>query len=384
MLRNGLVGKPLIKFFAEAESEEVEKVIIGSAWKQALKASLLAGMALSALSLAIYAFSPNKEFLLYSLFIFPHFVLSLPMSMANWIANAQLRFNRMMTLNVSMQLIYIGGVLWIYFTEQPLYFVFVVYLAAYLIPSLFSAFAGWAYFRQISRADKETVREFNKFGFYSMGTLVAGTLLRSSDTFIIRIFLGAEAVALYQVPQRLVNLIEVPLRALVSFFFPSLAKTNKTKGLSYFNHEFETSAGFSFLVLLPLAVGSFIFAEPLVLLLGGAGYEEAAVILRFFAIYMAITSLDRFGGIALDVLNMPQLNFKKLILMLSLNIIGDLIAVYFTDNLGWVAFVSILTFSGGIAFGFYLLRDDIPFKFKNWLVKGLKEGKRIVKKLVSK
>lgn len=385
MLRNGLVGKPLIKFVAESEDEELSNNIIGSSWRFGLLSSLLVGILFSLVFFSIYLFNGDQDFLLYTYYFLPVALVSLPSNMATWVLNARLRFDKMIWIRTSMQVVYIAGVLYAYLSNYAdLNFIFITYLIASLVPSIISMLAGWDGLRSITKATRVKSRELYLYGRYTMGTLIGGTLLRSSDDFLIRFFLGPEAVAIYQIPQRLVNLIDIPLRALVSFSFPSLARANKSGNKENFKKEFEISIGFAFVVLFPAALGTFIFADSLVVLLGGAEYADSAILLRIFSFFMAFTALDRYSGVGLDVLNRPQVNMSKVIFMLLINIVGDLLALYFFEDIRWVAFVSILTFAGGTLFGFRYLKDVIPFDFFKWVKLGVQECLRLVKKLVRK
>lgn len=384
MMRNGLTGRPLIKFYSEAQSDEERDEILGSGWYQGAQVSLLiAGLGSLILGL-IYAWQPSEEFKLYLLFFAPFMLLTLPMNLGTWALNARLRFDQMIWIRMSMQGAYILGALYLYWQEGGIVMALGVYLLANTLSSVVSLLMKWDGWPLLSYAMKERRLAIWRFGKFSMGTLLGGNLLRSSDIFILRIFLGPEAVALYQVPQRLVSLAEIPLRALVSFSFPALAANKKQAGSDAFRTEFEKSAGFAFLLILPFALASFIFAEPLVVLFGGEAYQEAAIILRWFSVYMAIISIDRYGGMALDILDRPNINMYKVFLMLIVNVVGDLIAVQVSKEVSWVAFVSIFTFSSGIVFGFYYLRDSLPFRAGKWLISGFQEGLAIVKKLVRK
>ena len=101
-----------------------------------------------------------------------------------------------------------------------------------------------------------------------------------------------------------------------------------------------------------------------------------------FAIYTALTPLDRFTGIALDVINRPDLNFYKVVLMLTANVVGDILVLQFSEKLVWVAFISIITFGTGILFGFLFLRQHISIHLRNVVQKGGYEFVRLVKKYV--
>lgn len=386
MIKSGLVGKPVIKQLAETDSEEEQAVILGSAWRLSFYSSLIFITPLALVLGGLFWYYQTEEFLLYAVFS-PLFALgTIPFNIATYKQNAEMRFDRLLRLRFMNRGLYFLGVLTVFLLDGGIWYMMASYLVASIIPSIVSIAKGWAGYQYLKHYDPTVFKGLVRFGRFTMGTLIGGTLLRSSDDFLIRIFLGPEGVALYQVPQRLVNLIDIPLRALVSFSYPSLAKANKNKDKSKFSSEFETSAGFAFVLLLPMAVGAFIFAEPLVVALGGAKYAntEAANLLRIFSVFMAFTSLDRYAGVALDVLNRPQVNLKKVIVMLSVNILGDIIVLYYFQDILWVAAISIITFSTGTILGFRYINDRVPLRFLHWVILGFKEIQRFVKKLVRK
>ncbi len=384
MLRNGLVGKPLIKFMAEADDAKSRDEVLGSSWLFALIASTIFAIPIGLGMYGWYQYNGSEEFLIYAIFIPIQTFGSIPNNMAQWRLNSDMRFDRLIVLNLSVQIVHFAGVCWAYFNGGDIWTIMILTIGANMVPSLISLFLGWGGFRQLRFATKQRLKSLFAYGRYTMGTLIGGTLLRGSDDFLIRIFLGPEAVAVYQIPNRLVNLIDIPLRALVSFSFPSLAKTNRSGDKEAFQKEFEAATSFAFVLLLPMALGTFIFADYLVVLLGGEKYADSAILLRIFSVFMAFTALDRYAGVGLDVLNRPQINMRKVIMMLLVNVIGDIIMLYFFESLTWVAAVSIITFGVGTFLGFFYMRDYVPVRIFFWLKLGFVQLRNFVKKPVRK
>lgn len=384
MLRNGLIGQPLIKYFAEAKGEEERQLVVGSAWRFMAIFSLSSSLLLSLVFFGLSGFFPAEGFSIYAWFFFPLAVGSFPGQLATWLLMAQSRFDKLIWLRFSMQIGYIGGAILALWQDWGLEEIFIIYLLSNILPSLISLTMNWDGWRQLRHYTKAEIYRIYQFGRYTLGSLLGGTLLNSSDVLLIRIFAGNEAVALYQVPQRLLGLADIPLRALATYAYPNLARVRAQGDGRELVRQFEGHLGLSFFALLPIALGTFIFAEPLVVILGGAEYAEAANILRVFAIYLAFTAIDRFSGLALDLFNRPHINMRKVMVMLLVNVLGDLIVLYFTGSILWVAVISILTFATGSTVGFYFLRDKLRFRPSAWLQIGAAESLRLVKKLVGK
>ena len=129
-------------------------------------------------------------------------------------------------------------------------------------------------------------------------------------------------------------------------------------------------------IYVPLMLFCFVFAEFLLNVLGGADYLQMANVFRVFCFYGLLLPIDRFTGVTLDCLNLPNYNFKKVIVMTVFNIGFDLIVLCFTNDLRWVAFGTVLTTLTGIILGVAFLNRS----FNTNLLDILKSGFFFIKK----
>ncbi len=382
MLRTGLISSAMIKKINEYDTEDEVKVVIGSGWKLSVLITFIGSIIISLVFLVIYLFNEDSYFLTFSIWFIPTSFLSLPHSMSTWILNAYVKFAKIVWVRFFLQMGFLIGVIVGSQTGGGVEFVIIAYLLSNFLPGLYATVKGWNKLKYWNEGSKEMDRGLFNFGKYSMGSMIGSNLLRSSDSYLIFAFLGPAAQGIYSVAEKIVGLFDIPLRAFVGIAFPQLAKKYAVGLYDEFQDEFERDAGFSTLLLLPISILAFVFAEQLVFWLSGDGYMEAANVVRIFAVYTALTPLDRFSGIALDVINRPDLNFWKVVIMLSANVVGDIAVLYFTQDIFWVAFVSIFTFATGIGIGFIFLKGKLPFRFSIILKKGFNEGLRLVKKYV--
>jgi O-antigen/teichoic acid export membrane protein len=268
--------------------------------------------------------------------------------------------------------------------ENSIYAVLISLALSHLVVSVLAIIMGWSGIQHLFKYTRSLMLEVFHFGKFSMGTLIGANLLRSSDTFIIGSMLGGADVALFNVPSRLLEVVEMPLRSFAVTALPQFARMYAENSLEKLRYEFEKKAGMVFFLLLPIAIGSFIFADWIVLLIGGEGYKESAILLRFFASYMAILPLDKFSGVLLDTINKPDLNFYKVMIMLSVNILGDYIGILIFGNLQSVAFVSTATFLAGMFFGYAQLNKHMGIKFSNVINYGWQEYVNLLLKVLKR
>lgn len=330
MLRFGITRTAIVRFLAGAEKKEAQR-LIGSNYIINLFSTLI----LVFIVLAVhYYFADAVNHSGFVLFFkwFPLLAfINLPFNNAQSVLQAKMRFDFMLILRVinvgSFTLFLLVN---FFFLHLGLQVIIYAYLLVNVVTSIVSMIPNWDGYRYIGKVTRATNKKILNFGKYSTGTLIGSNLLKSADTFIIGLspFLGTAGVALYSIPLKLTEIIEIPLRSYAMTAFPGMSKASIEGNKDLVKHIFYTNAGGMTLLMIPVMLISFIFAKDFVYILGGAGYESTVGIFRIFTIYGLLLPLDRFIGVTLDSVNMPRYNFLKVIYMTLANIIGDSLVVF--------------------------------------------------------
>ncbi|RIJ42524.1 oligosaccharide flippase family protein [Pontibacter oryzae] len=359
LLRSGLVQTALTKYTGGV-AMEVALPYYGAAWSLASMVTILLVVLATGAMLSFSSLAALESLVFYSKWLALVALATLPMQVALWVQQVISRFDRILIMRL---------------VSSGLFLLMIISSAASpwaLLPTIAGAFAlaqlvagllalalGWAELRSIFSVQRASFWEMLHFGKYSMGTMLGSNLLRSSDTLLIGLFMPAQWVALYNVPQKLLEIVEIPVRSVLATALPRLAASHATGNQEDVARIWSMYLGRLALLVLPLALICFIWAEKLVTLVGGPEYVASATILRILSVYAALLPLDRLAGVGLDVVGRPALNFVKVILMLSVNVLGDLVAIRF-ENLELVAATSILTFATGVFFGNMILQRYLP------------------------
>ena len=212
-------------------------------------------------------------------------------------------------------------------------------------------FGTWKTNLQIER------RKLSAFGRYSMLTMVTSSLLRSSDQFIIAIWLGPAAVAVYSIPQKLIEAIEIPVRSFASVTMPKAASLFQYQKWEELRYLFYRQCGFLTALIFPMLIVFFVFPSHIVNLLGGGKYHESVLLLQIFCFYAALIPIDRFCGVLLDAGNRPRKNTIKVFIMLTTNVLLDVFALWIGAGVYGVAAGSTITFLLGVIIGWVQLKD---------------------------
>lgn len=346
MLRFGITRTAIIRFLAGAKPED-RNSLIGSNWS----ISLISTSILAALIYIVYFLFLSKIsnstfelfFIWYPLLSF----LNLPFNNAVTVLHADQKFGKIFFINMFLNgsfLIFIAiNLFFIHWDIMP---VLIVYLITRALSSLICMILKWDGFQHIFKATKESNRVILNFGKYSTGTLIGANLLKSSDAILLGLspFVGAAGVAMYAVPLKLTEILEIPLRSFVATAFPRMSKASLEGDTELVKKIYYSYSGGLTFIILPIVIIGFIFAEQFVYILGGPEYLETKTIFRFFCIYGLFISVDKFTGVTLDSINQPRKNFFKVVYMASANILGDIFAIFYASKFILAFSVIYLTF----------------------------------------
>lgn len=363
--RTGLLQTALIKFYAGADAER-QRAVAGAAWYIGLLVTAVF-VVLNVLVLPARPYLHDVGLLVLVQWFGLALVVTLPFNVAVWVLQAEQRFDRILWVRLLSQGSFILLVCLMYgLHEVTLLRVIQAFVASSLLTSVVTTVLGWGRLAALPHRTAATVREVFHFGKYSFGTFLCSNLLRSSDTFIIKFMLGPAALAVYNLPQRLLEIIEIPLRSGLGTAMPSMSAAVNQAQEAQVVDLLKRYAGFLTLLFVPIVVGVLVFADVIVGLVGGGKYvgTEAAGIYRILIVCSLLFPLERFLGVTLDIIGQPQRNLVKVGLALAVNVGADLACIYFTRSIYGAAWASVFTLLASTAYGYFVLRRFLPINFR--------------------
>lgn len=372
VIRSGFILNPVIRNMAAAQTSDEKARVAGAAWQLCSLFTVITVAIFTLPGILFYNWFQSFDLGFFVQWFWLLAIITMPHNLATWFLNASASFKKVQWVRISNQALFlllnIANMKWGY----GISFIFWSFVISQLATTLLTLVLGWSRLSDFAKGQKNERQNLFSFGKYSMFTLLFSNLLRSSDTYILGIFLGPVAVGIYNIPQRLLQVFEMPISAISITRLPTLAGLHTNNKFDELTKEFHRSTGTLWLAILPIAVICFVFAEPLVVLLGGEGFRESAAVLRFFAIYAAFLPLERYSGIGLDVVNKPRLNLIKVIIMFAVNVVGDIAVIkWFPGSpVAAVAAISVITFGSGVLVGYWFLSKHIKFTFAGIISSG--------------
>ncbi len=295
--------------------------------------------------------------------------ITIPFYSALVIFQAKMRFDRMLLLNgINSSAFFFFILLNSIYFKMNLNTIVLAQMVVYSATSLLCVVAGWDGIKYLKYASRDSGKKILDFGKYTTFTLIGTNLLRGADTLIISLSpLGTAAVALYSIPMKLTELQQIPLRSFSATAFPKMSKSSIGGNLAEVRSTFYTYAGAMTYLFAFISLLTFIFADFIVMLVGGQQYiltnaareADAVFIMRVFSIYGLLLPVERMTGIGLDSVNRPDRNFLKVLYMVIANVIGDLFAVFVLKSLVAVAIASVVFTILGVLVGYYFLDREI-------------------------
>ena len=355
MFRSGWIQTPFVRYYVVAQSDADRKKLTGASWQLLLAFTGIIAMVL----LLVFGLIPidSSAFALAKRFTILWLFAALPYQLLQWQLQARSLFKKLSIIRVVFPVSF-TLLLWVqaryHFKIET---VVVLYALLQFVAGLSGILLGWLHFGQWRTTLKDERKLLSGFGVYSMLTMITSSLLRSSDQFIIAIWLGPAAVAVYSIPQKLIEAIEIPVRSFASIAMPKATSLWQHKKVQELREYFYAQCGLLSVIILPLLVLLFAFPGLIVNLLGGAKYQQSAMLLQIFCFYAALIPLDRYCGLLLDAGNRPKMNTIKVVLMLATNVALDILALWAGFGLYGVAAGSTITFLMGVIIGWIQLKD---------------------------
>lgn len=380
MFRFGITNTAIIRYLSGVSPDDRLKYI-GSNGFIGLVATVLIGITLVACNLAFAAPIQRAGYELFFTWYPLLALINLPLNTALVIMQADRKFGKILRIKA----INSGGFFLVlltnyFFLQMTLLQLVWALLIINTITSGVCVFLGYDGLRHIHKATRKTNKVLLDFGKYTTFTLIGTNLLRSADTLIISLSpLGTAAVALYSIPMKLTELQQIPLRSFVATAFPKMSKASIQGKVHEVKDLFYTYSGAMSLLFVFVSLGTFIFADFFVMILGGrqflgtdpiTGFNTANIV-RIFSVYGLLLPIDRMTGVCLDSINKPDINFIKVLYMVIVNVIGDLVAIFIFKSLALVAVGSILFTILGIWVGFYYLSRELSLHYLQIFTNGI-------------
>lgn len=384
-VRNGFLGTATIKFYGGVEPEKAAKVL-GSVWYLAFVVTF-GIISINGLAYVAQQYIHSKDLGILVEWVGPTFLSSLPYSVMFWKMQADEQYDKMIWLRLlNNGSTILAFIILIMIKQLTLETTLLYNFLTNCLTSIVGILWGQARLRTYFKRSSEYTRELLHFGKYSLATTVSSTLLRTSDTFIIRSMLNPAAVAIYTLPGRLLETVELPLRSFAATGMSSMAVAFNKKDMGHVSYIFKKYSGMLTLSILPQIVLVFFFADFIVDHLYGMKYAltPAANIYRIFMVMCLLFPIDRFNGITLDIIHKPHLNFYKVLVMLTVNIIADILGIMIFKNVYGVVFAGFITNLAALMFGYYHLRKYINYSIPGIIREGFVEIKTLCLKALHK
>lgn len=173
------------------------------------------------------------------------------------------------------------------------------------------------------------------------------------DKFLIKIFLGNEALTLFSIPQQLASKISLLSNAITTVIFPIIEKKN-------FHHK-SFHLSFSFIIVLFLVstfcLISFNYLHLILELWLGKSFDVNYVILtKLFIIFFLIFSINQIINTFNENIRIIKFNLKIETLFFVISFISIIIILYYFKNIEYVLY-------------FLLLRELIIFVIKSFIIR---------------
>jgi len=372
MLKFGLTGSATIRLISTSDADEHGK-ISGTAYHIGVLSTLIISVVLVFFYFVFRIYFPDSHYIIIFLFYPVYSIVNLPYQQAGMILQGEMNFRRLMVLKIISGFLIMSFILiYMLFFDPDIQGLISALILSSLVLNIFIVIRGWDHLRDIRHSAREVRKQIMAFGKYSTASYIGSNLLRSSDTIILSLIpaFGINAIAIYSIPLKFIEFVEMPLRSFTTAAFPKLSKVLGESKMKFGNMLNDYTV-FSTVLFLPVILILILFPEFFLRIAGGEAYSDSLSlqksILYIICLYILILPLDRYSGLAFFALDKPEINFFKISIMLISNIVLDLIALLVFDSLMLVAVATVLFTIIGIIAGWFILHKQygigLSFRF---------------------
>lgn len=159
-----------------------------------------------------------------------------------------------------------------YLKKSSLENLLIINFATNLIPSICAIIFGYSRIDTLFKYSRKCMLELTNFGKFSVATNLSSNLLGSANTFIITFMLGPVALAIYNVPARLMEVVEVLLRTFVGTGMSGMAIAYNAGDMHQLTYISKKYAGMLTYLFICTAIGAFFLSDFAIWLLAGNKY----------------------------------------------------------------------------------------------------------------
>jgi O-antigen/teichoic acid export membrane protein len=359
-VRSGLMQSALINYSVGTE-KDVQKTYYAAAWWLGFIITLLMIILIEICSFFLFHSADFVSFKVFFSFFSITYLVTFPAYHAYWQKITEQKFLHLLLLRIIT-----FGFFFLFLVAHYFYFHLPVekigwgYITGHTLSSLLALVLGWCDWRFWKSVPIKKMKELFNFGKYSLGSQLSEHLLKSIDSFMLGYFLSPVAVAIYQVPNKIVEGFEILIRSFGINLHNQLSllfKNNKIDDFRKVLYQYIRNLTLFFLLialfLIPLSTW-------IVVWLGGDEYESSASVLRIFMIFYLFMPFFKFVDVGLDASWKPNIIYIKTSIMLIINIVGNFIAIHFFQSIEGVAMVSVLVYGLGAVAGWVMLGKVMP------------------------
>ncbi len=139
---------------------------------------------------------------------------------------------------------------------------------------------------------RERLREVSAFSVYLLIIDIAGKINFTSDTMVIGAFMNTAAIAVWSVPNRLIDMTRMSTRVLSVFLFPTIVGSAAQNRLERLRLVLVHSTRLSLAMAIPMAATTAMLGRNVILAWVGPRFLDGVPLLSLFAVIVVI----RMGG----------------------------------------------------------------------------------------
>ena len=332
--RISLIRNAFIRFTNQTEKHE-HAGLQASAFTLSFSVSIVLALCFFGLSnqIAIWLKAPGLDVMLrwYSLAL----LINTVFAHCEMTSVANMDFRSVTFMYVSRQIILLGIIVFCWLFKITLYpeSLAIFYLLSIVGGCIVGLKVVARYLQWDIKSYKKWSGQMWRFGRFVFGTNISSLLFRSTGNFLTSAYISTAASAFYNASTRISNMVDMPSQVLADVAFTKAAQIDSSNKAAIKN-MYEKTVGAILTFSIPALLFLLVFPSFVLRVLAGEAFEAAAPILRIAAFFGFILPFLKQYGTIMDATGHPHINFRTNFLAFILNVVFNLLGIYFWGFIG--------------------------------------------------
>lgn len=262
---------------------------------------------------------------------------------------------------IASRAVFLGAAIWLFFylKEESLILLIAALIVSNLVNFVIVFLSSRKFLKIRLRFDKDYWKYAIKESFPIAASIVLGLIYFKIDIIMLSIMKTSSDVGIYGVAYKILEILIVFPAMFLGVMFPLFSRTFREE-IGKFRFLFQRSLNLMIISSVPVAIGGYLLAKPLIILISGQPFEASAEVLKILIIATGVIFIGNLFGHLIVVVGAQKRMVKVYLIGALTNIVLNILLIPKFSYMG-AAIATLVTELTVVGLAVLILKRSIDF-----------------------